>query len=69
MTHWSARLLAAELRISFASVARIWRNRTLQPWRVQTFKFSTDQELDAKIRDNVGGVSGPAGERGGALRR
>jgi hypothetical protein len=54
VTHWSARLLAAELKISFATVARIWRKWNLQPWRVETFKFSTDPELDAKIRDVVG---------------
>ncbi len=54
VTHWSARLLGAELGISFASVARIWRKWNLQPWRVETFKFSTDPELDAKIRDVVG---------------
>ena len=54
VTHWSARLLAAEVGISFATVARIWRKWKLQPWRVETFKFSTDPELDAKIRDVVG---------------
>ena len=54
VTHWSARLLAAELKISFATVARIWRKWKLQPWRTETFKFSTDPELDAKIRDVVG---------------
>jgi transposase len=54
VTHWSARLLADHLDISFASVARIWRKWDLQPWRVETFKFSTDPELDAKIRDVVG---------------
>jgi len=54
VTHWSARLLAAELEISFATVARIWRKWNLQPWRRETFKFSTDPELDAKIRDVVG---------------
>jgi transposase len=54
VTHWSARLLGVELGISFASVARIWRKWGLQPWRVQTFKFSTDPQLDAKIRDVVG---------------
>ena len=54
VTHWSARLLAAQLKISFATVARIWRKWNLQPWRVETFKFSTDPELDAKIRDVVG---------------
>ena len=33
VTHWSARLLAGQLGISFASVARIWREWKLQPWR------------------------------------
>ena len=54
ITHWSARFLAAELGISFASVARIWRKWHLQPHRIETFKFSTDPELEAKIRDVVG---------------
>ncbi len=54
VTHWSARLLGRELGVSFATVARIWRNYKLQPWRRETFKFSTDPELDAKVRDVVG---------------
>ena len=54
VTHWSARLVADHLRISFATVARIWRKPKLQPWRTETFKFSTDPELDAKVRDVVG---------------
>ena len=54
VTHWSARLLAKELGISFASVARIWRDNDLKPWKPETFKFSTDPELDAKVRDVVG---------------
>ena len=54
VTHWSARLLGAHLGISFASVARIWRKWNLQPWRSETFKFSTDPQLEAKIRDVVG---------------
>jgi transposase/DNA-binding CsgD family transcriptional regulator len=54
VTHWSSRLLADHLGISFATVARIWRKWNLQPWRVETFKFSTDPELEAKIRDVVG---------------
>ena len=28
--------------------------RRLQPWRTETFTFSADPELDAKIRDVVG---------------
>jgi transposase len=54
ITHWSARFMATELGISFASVARIWRKWHIQPHRIETFKFSTDPELEAKIRDVVG---------------
>jgi transposase len=54
VTQWSARLLGKHLGISFSEVARIWRAWKLQPWRRETFKFSTDPQLDAKIRDVVG---------------
>jgi transposase len=54
VTHWSSRLLADQLGVGNATVARTWREWKLQPWRVQTFKFSTDPELDAKVRDVVG---------------
>jgi transposase len=54
ITHWSARFLAAELGISFASVARIWRKWKIQPHRIETFKFSTDPELEARVRDVIG---------------
>src|SRR5688572_28277311 len=58
-THWSSRLLAAALAgegrpISHATVARIWHRFDVQPWRTQTFKFSTDPALGAKVRDVVG---------------
>jgi hypothetical protein len=35
-------------------VSTTWKKRSLQPWRSETFKFSTDPELEAKIRDVVG---------------
>jgi transposase len=54
VTHWSARLMADRLGISFASVARIWRKWNVQPHRIETFKFSTDPQLEPKIRDVVG---------------
>jgi transposase len=54
VTHWSSRLLADQLGISNVWVARIWRKWGLQPWRRETFKFSTDPELEAKVRDVVG---------------
>ena len=54
VTHWSSRLLAQHLGVSDFTVSTTWKKWGLQPWRVQTFKFSTDPELEAKIRDVVG---------------
>jgi len=54
VTHWSSRLLAKELGVGDATVARTWRRYGLQPWRRETFKFSTDPELEAKVRDVIG---------------
>jgi transposase len=54
ITHWSSRLLANELSIGHATIARAWRRYGVQPWRRETFKFSTDPELEAKVRDVVG---------------
>jgi transposase len=54
VTHWSSRLLGAKLKIDATTVARAWRAYGVQPWRAQTFKFSTDPELVAKVTDVVG---------------
>src|SRR3954469_6682779 len=54
ITHWSSRLLGRQLGIGDATVARAWRAYRVQPWRRGTFKFSTDPELEAKVRDVVG---------------
>ncbi len=54
MTHWSSRLLAKELGLSNVKVAEVWREYGLQPWRTETFQFSTDPELEVKVCDVVG---------------
>src|SRR6476620_2093251 len=54
VTHWSSRLLARHLGISDFTVSTTWKKWGLQPWRVQSFKFATDPELEAKSRDVVG---------------
>src|SRR3954466_7397719 len=54
VTHWSSRLLGKQLDISDATVARAWRVYGVQPWPRETFKFSTDPQLEAKVRDVVG---------------
>jgi transposase len=54
VTHWSSRLLADHLGVDASTVLRTWRHHRLQPWRTETFKFSTDPELVAKVTDVVG---------------
>ncbi len=54
VTHWSSRLLAKHLGVSDFTVTTTWKKWSLQPWRVETFKFSTDPDLEAKIKDVVG---------------
>jgi len=54
VTHWSSRLLAAERGVSNVKVADVWREWGLQPWRAESFKFSTDPRLEAKVRDVIG---------------
>jgi transposase len=53
-THWSARRMAARTGISTTTVQRIWAEAGLKPHRTETFKFSADPELEAKVRDVVG---------------
>ena len=53
-THRSARRLAKEVGMSETTVWRIWRSAGLKPHRVETFKWSTDPALEAKVRDVVG---------------
>jgi Homeodomain-like domain len=54
VTHWSSRLLARHLRIGDTTVARAWREYRVQPWRAQSFRFSTDPELIAKVTGVAG---------------
>ena len=58
-THCSTRLLAAALAaegtpISHATIPRIWHRFGVQPRRAETVKFSTNPQLEGKIRDVVG---------------
>jgi transposase len=54
LTHWSSRELAKRIGVSHNEIASIWRNWGIQPHRTESFKFSTDPELEAKITDIVG---------------
>lgn len=54
LTHWSTREMAAVVGVSHSTVHRLWRAHDLQPHRLETFKFSTDPDAEAKIHDVVG---------------
>src|SRR5215213_7121959 len=54
VTHWSSRLLATQLGLSHSTVGRVWAEHDVKPWQTETFKFSTDPELEARVRDVVG---------------
>ena len=53
-TQWSTRALAKEMRVSNATVARIWQSHRIQPHRERSFKLSRDPEFNARVRDVVG---------------
>jgi transposase len=53
-THWTTRTLAAKVGISKDSVARIWKDLEVKPWRVDTFKVSNDPLFEQKLLDVVG---------------
>src|SRR5215467_9409620 len=62
---WSTRSMAAATGLSQTAVSRIWRAFGLRPHRVDDWRLSTDAQFIGKVRDIVGGVSGPAGRGDG----
>ncbi len=56
---WTTRAMAERHGIGKDSVAGIWRARNLRPWRVDTFKLSTDPEFESKLVDIVGLYNNP----------
>ena len=54
VTHWSSRLLGDQLGLEHSTIAAIWKDYGVKPWRSETFKFSTDPELEAKVVDVIG---------------
>jgi hypothetical protein len=52
-THWSTRTLAHRVGIGKDAVAKIWADHNLKPWKVETFKVSTDPRFEDKLVDVV----------------
>src|SRR3954470_6619080 len=64
-THWTTRTLAARVGVSKDTVAKIWADHNLKPWRVETFKVSNDPRFEDKLVDVVGLYLNPPGRAAG----
>ncbi len=53
-TQWSTRTLATHVGISHDTVARIWKDHGLKPWKTDGFKVSGDPHFEDKLVDVVG---------------
>jgi transposase len=53
-THWSTRTMAAHVGVGKDTVAKIWADHNLKPWKVDTFKVSNDPRFEEKLVDVVG---------------
>jgi transposase len=53
-THWSARKLAAELKLSKDTVHRVWRAAGVKPHRLERYMASDDPDFEAKAADIIG---------------
>jgi transposase len=53
-THWTTRSLAKHMGLGKDTVARIWRDHEVKPWRVDTYKVSNDPRFEEKLVDVVG---------------
>ena len=53
-TQWSTRSMAERVGVGKDTVAKIWADHNLQPWKVSTFKVSNDPRFEEKLIDVVG---------------
>ncbi len=50
---WSTRSMGERHGVGKDTIARIWRSRGLRPWKVDTFKLSTDPNSEDKVIEVV----------------
>ena len=46
--------MARRVGIGKDTVARIWADHNVKPWKLETVKISTDPQFEAKLVDVVG---------------
>src|SRR6478735_5838033 len=53
-THWTTRSMAERVGVGKDTVAQIWADHQLKPWKMDVFKLSNDPEFESKLVDVVG---------------
>lgn len=53
-THWTTRSLAKRFGLGKDTIAKVWADHSLKPWKVSTFKISNDPQFEDKLVDVVG---------------
>ncbi len=53
-TQWSTRSLAKRFGVGKDTIAEVWADHNLKPWKVDTFKISNDPHFEEKLVDVVG---------------
>lgn len=53
-THWSTRKLAAQIKVSHMTIARVWRKHALAPHRLDGYLASNDPDFEAKAAEIIG---------------
>ena len=53
-THWTTRSLAKRFGLGKDTIAKVWADHHLKPWKVDTFKISNDPRFEEKLVDVVG---------------
>ena len=53
-THWTTRSLAKRFGVGKDTIAQVWSDHQLKPWKVDTFKVSTDPLFEEKPAPSSG---------------
>ena len=48
-THWTTRSLAKRFGLGKDTIAKVWADHSLKPWKVSTFKISNDPNFEARL--------------------
>lgn len=66
-THWSTRSLAKRFGVGKDTIAKVWADHNLKPWKVDTFKISNDPHQHHRARRGHRALGDPLERRPHAI--